>query len=171
IGIAPYFGIYLGLPQSAAEIESWTKDPDGGFNKLFDEITKGGVLKTGFPNPEGALQQSYDWMATHAELAKQQDLELVSSEGGQSIRGILGAENNSTLVNFFNAANRDPRMGEIYKQYMEKWKELGGGLMAHYSDISRYDRFSNFSLLEHVNQPGSPKYNALLDLLAATPSS
>jgi Cadherin-like domain/Concanavalin A-like lectin/glucanases superfamily len=171
IAIAPYFGIYFGAPQSAAEIEAWTKDPDGGFNKLFDEITQGGVLKSGFPEPGGALQQAYNWMASFAELAKQEDLELIASEGGQTIRGLAGVENNPTLVNFFNQANRDPRMGAIYKQYIQKWNELGGGLMAHYNDIGRYDRFNNFGLLEHVNQPGSPKYDALIDLLAATPSS
>ncbi|NJM89479.1 MAG: cadherin-like domain-containing protein, partial [Hydrococcus sp. RU_2_2] len=170
IAIAPYFGIYIGQSQSAAEVETWTKDPDGGLNKLLDEITEGGVLKSGSPYPGGALQQSYDWIASYAELAKQKNLDLIASEGGQSIRGIGGAENNPTLVDLFNKANRDPRIGEVYKQYIQKWNELGGGLMAHYNDIGRYDRFSNFSLLEHVNQAGSPKYDALLDLLAAAPS-
>jgi hypothetical protein len=168
--LAPYFGTYIGQGKSAAEVETWLQDPDGGFNKLFDEITKGGVLKTGFPYPGGALKQSYDWMASYAELAKQEGLELIASEGGVSLRGINGAENNPKLVEFFSQGNRDPRMGEIYKQYIQKWNELGGGLMTHYSDIGRYDRFSNFGLLEHVKQPGSAKYNALLELLAAAPS-
>ncbi|NJO93212.1 MAG: hypothetical protein HC820_00485 [Hydrococcus sp. RM1_1_31] len=168
IGIAPYFGNYLGQPESQQELLSWTNDADGGLSKLFDEITQGGVLKSGFPYPGGALKQSYDWIESYAQLAQQKDLLLLGSEAGQSIRGYRGTENNDIINNLFLKANRDERMKDVYKQYFQKWHELGGDIVAHFNDVGRYDRFSNFGALEHINQPGSPKYDALLELLAPT---
>lgn len=163
ISIAPYFGYYLGDPNTAQEVQGWTTAPDGGLGKLFDELTQGGVLSNG---PQGgALQQSYSWMSNYANLAKQEGLQLIAYEGGQHITGFWGAENNQALTNLFIAANRDPRMGEIYKQYLNKWYQLGGGTFMNFSDIGLPSKWGSWGSLESVDQTGSPKYNALLDVI------
>jgi hypothetical protein len=51
VAIAPYFGDYLGTPANSTEVENWTRDWDGGLNKLFDELTQGG--------------NSFDWTGSH----------------------------------------------------------------------------------------------------------
>jgi hypothetical protein len=111
------------------------------------------------------LQQTYDWIASYAELAQQENLDLIAAEGGQSLRPYGGTENNAAIVNLLQQANRDPRMGDLYREYFSKWQELGGSLMAHFHDINRYDKYSTFGALEHVNQPSSPKHDAIMDLL------
>ena len=46
IAFAPYFGSYLGSGEYELEIESWTEDEDGGLDKLFEELTTGGLLES-----------------------------------------------------------------------------------------------------------------------------
>jgi hypothetical protein len=168
VAIAPYIGRSLGTRKNASQVESWTKEADGGLNKLFDEITQGGVLSNGYSG--GSLKEAYDQIAAYSALARQEGLELLGSESGQSLVGIEGVENNAGITNLFAAANRDPRMGEIYRQYYDKWNELGGGLIAHFSDIYLPDKYNTFGALEHVNQPSSPKYDALTSLISAASS-
>ena len=45
LAIAPYFGHYLGAPTYQTQIEAWTREPDGGLNSLFTELTNGGKLQ------------------------------------------------------------------------------------------------------------------------------
>ncbi|PSF38702.1 cellulose-binding protein [Aphanothece hegewaldii CCALA 016] len=169
IAIAPYFGGYLGDPNTANEIASWTQNPDGGLSKLFDELTQGGVISS---SPQGgALQESYSWMANYASLAQQQGLELLAYEGGQHLVGYWGAENNQALTNLFIAANRDPRMGDIYKQYLNKWYELGGGTFLNFSDIGLPTKWGSWGTLEYASQNSSPKYNALMDVIQSLSTS
>ncbi|NJM89724.1 MAG: hypothetical protein HC847_23820 [Hydrococcus sp. RU_2_2] len=163
LAIAPYFGYYLGEPNNVSQIEGWTRDSDGGLNKLFDEITKGGVLNN---SPSGgALQQSYGWMAEQVDLAKKEGLQLLAYEGGSHVAGINGTENNQATTNLFIAANRDPRMGDIYKEYLRKWNELGGGLFMHFNDIGEPSKWGSWGLLENVAQNSSPRYDAVMDAI------
>ncbi|MGF1482417.1 MAG: cellulose-binding protein, partial [Cyanophyceae cyanobacterium] len=90
-------------------------------------------------------------------------------EGGQALRGVQGVENNAAIADLFMTANRDSRMGEVYREYLSQWFELGGGTFAHYVDISQYDRFGSWGALENVAQDTSPKYEALLDFVNAAP--
>ncbi len=163
IAIGPYFGGYIGRSKHEAEVQSWTKEADGGLNKLFDELTKGGVLTNG---PEsGALQQAYDSIKKYVQLANQENLELLAYEGGQHLVGVGRVVNNQDITNLFIDANRDPRMGEIYYQYLTKWYELGGGLFMNFSSIGKPSKWGSWGALEYIEQQDSPKYNALIDFI------
>ena len=163
IAIAPYFGGYLGKPENSSQVESWTKDSDGGLNKLFQELTVGGVIDG---SPEGgALAQAYRNMERYANLAQQQGLDLLAYEGGQHLVGFRGIENNQAITDLFIAANRDQRMGMIYKDYLTKWFETGGGLFANYSDVGKATKWGSWGSLESIYQNGSPKYDAIVDFI------
>jgi len=164
IAFAPYFGSYLGSPEYEAEIESWTEDEDGGLDKLFEELTTGGLLEEAPPN--GSLEQSYDWTTIYADLAQAQDLDLIIYEGGQHLRGNEGVEDNQALTKLFTTANRDPRMGEIYQEYYTNLHELGVDLSVNYTDVSGYNKWGSWGALEHINQASSPKYSVLESLVA-----
>ena len=163
IAIAPYFGSYLGNPENAAEVESWTKQSDGGLDLLFQELTQGGVLTNG---PDGgALQQAYDHIAAHADLAQQHDLDLIAYEGGQHLAGNRGVENNQAIEKLFIAANRDSQMGDIYREYLTTWSELGGGIFANFKDVDTPSKWGSWGILESTNQESSPKYDAIREFL------
>ena len=160
LAINAYFGRYIGLPENEAEVESWLDEPDGGLDNLFQEITEGGVLSNG---PEGgALAQAYDNIQAYAELAEEENLPLLAYEGGQHLAPVKSVENNEGIVDLFIEANRDPRMGEIYEEYLSEWNDLGGELFLNYSDIRTPSEVGSWGLLESVYQDGSSKYDALV---------
>ena len=164
IAIAPYTGSYLGNPENEEEVASWTEDADGGLDKLFEELTQGGVLSTG---PEGgAFQQAYDWTEQYVNLAEQENLSLITYEVGQHLRGNQGTEENQAITDLFVAANRDPRMGELYQEYFTTLNELGVNLSTNFNDVSAYNKWGSWGVLEHINQESSPKFNVLKSLTA-----
>lgn len=163
IGIAPYFGYYMGMPQYAPQVQSWTYNSDGGLSKLFDEITKGGVLKGGPAG--GSLRQSLTRMQDYAKLAKKNNLELVAYEAGQHLAPIPGTYGNKRLIDLFIKANRDPRMEKVYEKYVTDWYKTGGKMMVHFSTVSPYSQWGSWGLLESLDQTNSPKYNAIMNLI------
>ncbi|MGK7917422.1 MAG: PKD domain-containing protein, partial [Prochloraceae cyanobacterium] len=161
IAIAPYFGSYIGNPTHEAEIESWIDDddPDVALNNLFEEMTRGGVLSKGYNG--GALQQAYDWTTAYVDLADGHNLDIITYESGQHLNGNNGVQDNQAIGDLFIAANRDPRMGELYQEYFTTLHELGLDLSVNYTDVSRYNKWGSWGALEHINQEDSPKYNVI----------
>ena len=84
-----------------------------------------------------ALQQ----MTANASVAHSYGLKLIAYEGGQSLAGIGEAESNSALTALFVAANRHPRMGDLYAEYLQNWKAVGGDLFMHFSDVGSYGKY------------------------------
>ncbi|MBR8831273.1 MAG: cadherin-like domain-containing protein [Chlorogloea purpurea SAG 13.99] len=160
LAIAPYFGGYLGTTRYASQVKNFTLD------ELFDELTQGGVVKSRgrAAVPGGALQQSYKWMESNAVLARQNNLQLLAYEGGQHLVANIEA-NRGRLTNLFIAANRDRRMGELYKQYLSKWNQLGGGLFVNFSDITKPSRWGSWGAMENLNDVNNPKYSALMQMV------
>ncbi|MCU0536640.1 MAG: cellulose-binding protein [Hydrococcus sp. Prado102] len=163
ITIAPYFGYYFGLPEHQAQIEAWTAQGDRGLDLIFEEISQGGALDNGAQN--GALQQAYEQIKTHTDLAQQENLQLLAYEGGQHLAGVGSVANSDRITKLFIGANRDSRMGDIYRDYIQTWFELGGGLFVNYNDIAQPSRWGSWGLLESVEQKSSPKYDAVLEAL------
>lgn len=159
IGIAPYFGHYIGHKDNKDKLLSWTKQADGGLNKLFDEITKGGLLSN---SPAGgALKLAYDRMNRYINIAEKEDLQLIAYEGGQHL---VDKSGEPAIADLFAKANRDPRMGKIYEQYFQKWFNIGGGEFVNFSDVGSYSKHGYWGLTEGLNQ-SSPKYDAVMDFI------
>ena len=163
IAIAPYFGSYIGLPANEPQLNQWTQEADGGLDKLFQEIESGGLLQN---SPMGgALAAAYRNIDAYAELAQQEGLELLAYEGGQHLVGVGSAVSNQAIADMFTAANRDPRMGAIYQEYLQEWSDRGGDLFVNFNDIEKSSKFGHWGALESVNQDSSPKYDAIVDFI------
>jgi hypothetical protein len=159
IGIAPYFGYAIGSSENQDTLTQWTKtQADGGLSKLFQEIFEGGQLPNTYAG--GAIKESGDRMAEHSAIANREGLLLLASEGGQSL--ISSNTENAAVAELFVKANRDPRMAEAYEKYLTTWQESGGSLLSHYTDMTVSSKYGSWGALEHVNQPSSPKYDALV---------
>jgi hypothetical protein len=166
ITIAPYFGYYIGLPAHQPVVDGWTHEADGGLDKLFTELRSGGQFNDS-PNG-GALAESLRWVDNYATLTGSRHLQLLAYEGGQHLVGVGAATNDTALTNLLINANRDPRMGALYLDYLKGWEAHGGGLMMNYTDIGIPSKWGSWGVLEHVLQTHSPKYDALLDYLNGT---
>jgi hypothetical protein len=92
---------------------------------------------------------------------------LVAYEGGQHLAGYGGAEQHEALTQLFIAANRHPRMQDIYLTYLRTWQSLGGGLFMAFTDIAQPSQYGSWGALESVTQDPTtaPKYQALRQFL------
>ncbi len=110
---------------------------------------------------------AYQYMQDHLAVAQRYGLELVAYEGGQHLAGYGGSQNNEALTNLFIAANRHPRMKDVYLAYLGAWHDLGGGLFLAFNDASAFSMFGSWGALETINQPveQAPKYQALISFM------
>jgi hypothetical protein len=159
--ITGYWSGDLGNSENVATVKSWFKDADGGFGKAIEQIKTGNLLKVG----EDSLPDTKAGYQYHLKVAQSKGLALVTYEGGQSIAGSGGLENDDELTKFFIELNRRPEMYEIYTQMLNDWKNSGGTLFNHFVDVGLPSKWGSWGSLEYVSQKGSPKYNALIDFI------
>jgi hypothetical protein len=159
LAIAPYFAGYMGNPPFLPTLERWMQEPDGGFNSLFAEMEN------------VALPQIVDFIQRNATLANSYGLDLIAYEAGAHLIGTGSVASNRTAANFFAAANRDPRMGDMYTRYMNLWKDNGGRLNTIYNSVTPYTNDGSLGTKEYQTQPRSeaPKFDAILDFVETTP--
>jgi|GEM_PF-831025 len=189
VASAPYFGAYMD-DRSAADggffdqIYAWTQEADGGLDSIFEELQTGSLLNSpGAPN--GAIAGAVETMRNNKRVTDQYGLHLIAYEGGQHLTPLsaLGVQCNQwnsdpacppyrAIQSLYVAANRDPRMGQMYTDYLNAWQREGGELFAHYHAISQHGpNYGSWAAKEYVGQPNSaaPKYQAILDFITANP--
>jgi hypothetical protein len=120
----------------------------------------------------GAIAAAADVIRQNKAVADRFGLKLISYEGGQHLTPLssLGTScndwNNSSdcppfraVQNLLIAANRDPRMGELYTEYLNEWRRLGGSLFVHYTAVSLPSgQFGSWGAKESILQPDSQAY-------------
>ena len=152
LGIAPYFGNALGDPKTQNEVAQMTVD------QVLDRCAE-------------YIQTGNKTIAEQARIAKERGLRLVAYEAGQHLVGYAGAENNKPLEDLLQAANRSPRMKDLYLAYLAGWKANGGTLAAIFSSMGTYSKWGSWGLMEYHGQPvtEAPKYQAVTEFLETNP--
>jgi hypothetical protein len=148
LAIAPYFGGSLGTPERANEVAEWSLDRL--FSELRTEIESDNLF---------AIERQ-------SQLARRHGVKLVAYEGGQHLVGHGGAENNARLTELFVAANRDRRMGELYRRHLNVWWAAGGDLYALFSSMSEPSKWGSWGLLEFEGS-NNHKWDAIQKVLQA----
>jgi len=149
LAIAPYFGGPLGLPDTQAEVASWSVD------QLL-----------------AASAESMDTVLATAETsamdAQSRGMVLIAYEAGQHLAAVGNAVNNQALTDLFLAANRAPGMGALYSDYLDGWKATGGQLMVMFNYVDHYTKWGSWGLLEWQDQPveTAPKYQSTMSFVA-----
>lgn len=162
LAISGYFSGSLGQPENAATVRSWLKDPDGGFAKAFQQLRSGGLL----PTDELSLDDTIKDFQHYKQVADQHGLDLVVYEGGSHVVAAESLKSDPALVEFFQALNRRPEMGDLYREMLDAWKLAGGKEFNHFVDVGAPSKHGSWGALESLNQNGSPKYNALTQFIA-----
>jgi len=78
--------------------------------------------------------------------------------------GVTGVENNDKITRLLHAANRHPRMGEIYARYFDAWAKEGGDLFCYFASLGRWSKWGSWGLLEYPDEDPkqSPKFMATM---------
>ena len=153
LAVAPYFGGEYASPE---EEKRWEK---ATVTEVIDDIHK------------RTLPLCNTFIKRHAEIAAKYKLELVAYEGGESFAGIAGTENNAKLNKLLDAVGRDPRMKQVYLDYLEGWKNNGGKLFVHFTDVFAPGKYGRWGALEYLEQPRAqaPKFDALMTFIETHP--
>lgn len=152
--IAPYF---FATP-STGDLKTMMSSGDAGLSNLFATVTS----QAGYASVQsgGQIARSNAWTVSNAQLVSSYKIPLVAYEGGQSLQGVPTFASGSPQVNMMIAANRDPRMGAAYTQYLNGWKASGGTLFMHFNDTFTPSVFGEWGALESVMQTTSPLASA-----------
>jgi len=155
--IAPYFDgreILLN-PDKAAQIARMSQD------QVLD------ILQADL---RGAIKTN---MVASANLARKYGLALKAYEGGQQLTSFQFGNDEPQITKLYSDVNRNPRMGDLYTEYLNNWKAAGGGLFNHYSDIGTPIKFGMWGALEYIGQDlkTAPKYQALRRYINANPTA
>ncbi|QTD51519.1 hypothetical protein J3U87_03540 [Sulfidibacter corallicola] len=175
LAIAPYFAGYLGQEQFQAKVAAWTQQPDGGLGSLFAEITDGGPLfdpsqdEFSRAPEQGSMADALSKIDPMRSIAQARGLQLVGYEAGQHMVGLGSVFEDEAINQLFWDANRDPRMGPLYTQYLQGWRERGGGLICMFLSVQEYDFFGSWGLKEHQDQESAPKFDATMQFIDDTP--
>ncbi len=150
LAIAPYFG-----GNTKGYRESSTVD------QIFELTTAADSFRS--------LPQVLEHIAEQAKIADQFGLQLLAYEGGQGLVDWATREPDQHPNPLFFAANRDSRMGALYTELLEGWKQAGGDLFMAFSSPRTCQWFGCWGLKEHIMQPRSSayKYNAVLNFMDA----
>ncbi|MGC8886162.1 MAG: hypothetical protein ACP5MG_03280 [Verrucomicrobiia bacterium] len=118
-----------------------------------------------------SIPESVRWMKTQKKVADKYNLRLICYEAGQHFVGVGGGENNEQLTKLLIAANKHPRMAELYKIYLDEWKQISGDLMCIFSSVGTYSKWGSWGLLETADQSSSPKYDAVIKWIKENPKN
>lgn len=167
--IGPYFGDYIARKEHRETVKSWLRDPDGGMNRLFTEIERGGMVDKETGGGSVALTMN-SYVKQNVALAQKYGLPLMAYEAGQHLIRFDPPHTveDPAVLNLFMSAQKHPRMRTAYQRYLSGWNQATrGGLMMHYYGIGAPTPKNFFSMLDHSRQPSTPKYQALMDYLGA----
>jgi hypothetical protein len=87
-----------------------------------------------------------------------------SYEGGPHVPAGGGQENLGNLIN----SHRTEKMGDVLKyNYLEGWKQIGGGLAMHFTLASSYNRYGCWGLTDDYTKPDrNYKMQAVRDIIS-----
>nr|HET7857886.1 hypothetical protein [Caldimonas sp.] len=112
-------------------------------------------------------------MTSNAALAATYKLKLKAYESGPGdSSSYFPADKIDAMTALFSAAHRNPRMRAVMNEYYAQWVAAGGDTMNQYNDIGGWSKWGLWGALETVTQDpaASPKYQGLLDFIAAHPA-
>ena len=152
--IAPYFGTEYCTPDAGINPDTHPAVYASTASLLEDLRTRALPTAIGFMSANRAMLDG-DFAGS--------GLRLVAYEAGQHLAGIGGFTFDDTCNARFDAANADPAMGTLYRDYLEAWT-LHGDELTHFYNVGRWGPFGRWGALEFQEQsPGdSPKFTALM---------
>ena len=149
--IAPYFdGDDLNNPEQVDQTLQMTEE------QIIDNILND--IRT---DTKQYLTENYNF-------TKRYNLKLFAYEGGAGLESSrMPADKEPQVTALFQAVNRNPRMREVYLEYLDTWKQSGGALFNQFANVGPCSKYGCWGALEYQNQEPStaPKYLGLMDFI------
>ncbi|MGJ8673670.1 InlB B-repeat-containing protein [Rubritalea sp.] len=117
------------------------------------------------------IQESTQHVREHKALADLHGLRLVCYEGGQHWVNASNTRSDNALTAILTDANRDPRMGQRYIEYLDMLNREGVDLFANFLGTQGFSATGSWGIWEYQDQPlaEAPKAAAILEWIADNP--
>lgn len=113
-------------------------------------------------------------LVANASLAARYKLKMKAYEAGpEGSTYYFPVDKIDAMTALLASAHRNPRMRDLYVEYLDLWIANGGDTMNQFNDIGPWSKWGMWGSLEYVTQDpaAAPKYKGLLDSIAAHPST
>lgn len=149
VAASSYFGDAFGDPARQHEVAAWSVEYL--LDRVFEDINT------------RSLEQIQTQVAISREFGKRP----LSYEGGQHLVGHGGAQENAALTDLFIAANRHPRMYDLYQQHLANWFDQGGDVNVQFSFVAQPSKYGSWGMMEQMYQTEAeaPKRRAIVDFI------
>jgi hypothetical protein len=144
--------VFAGAPYFGGELNPTGMTVDSIIAKLRDET----------------IPQQITVMTENKKIASDRGLKCFAYEGGQHL---VAYDHNAANVNLLTQVNRDPRMKDLYMQYLQGWKNADLGIMTLYLSTGRPSQWGYWGMLEYSGQTrtSAPKYDGTLTFIESLP--
>ncbi|MBM0743681.1 NPCBM/NEW2 domain-containing protein [Phormidium sp. CLA17] len=160
--IAPYFDGFDADGDGSSDINDVAR-VNITINMTADQIIDG-MLKE-IPTEIKAMFDS------NANIAKRFGIDLASYEGGGHLTSYQFPDDKvARMTDLFTEVNRNPRMRDVYKAYLDQWQaSSGGGDFNQFNDVASSSKWGFWGALEYQNQDPNtaPKYLGIMDFINA----
>lgn len=118
-----------------------------------------------------SMEKELGYVRMQKAIADKYGIRLIAYEAGQGLADFKTTTDEEMPNPMLFAANRDPRMRDVYARLLNGWKAEGGTLFMHYTAPRTFTKHGPWGTKEYITQPTSqaPKYQALLDFISSTP--
>ena len=182
--ITGYFGHSLGVEDNVAMVQGWIADSlraareeasrlgltgkehedylqahrfDEATARAWDELLDG--LVTG--NPVDSVGDVLNRLIPyHADIARENGLDLIVYEGGTHVVGIGPMVDNDDLNAFFQHLNYSPEMGLLYQELLAGWIAQSDGIFALFNDVTVPSKWGSWGNLRHLSD-STPRWDAV----------
>ena len=120
-----------------------------------------------------SIQRMRGYVREQKQVARRAGVRLICYEGGQHWVGSGSARADETLIDILQSANRDPRMGDRYTEYLDMLRAEGVDLFVNFQHTQEWSQYGSWGIWEFHGQPlsAAPKAAAVLGWIAANPAA
>ncbi len=162
VAVTWYFNI---PPELDVQVARWIDDygVDAAKTRIFEQLSGTHQHFDSIDNSEQpSIQRTLEHIELQAQLAAQYGLETISYEGGTHL--LAYGDYQASLSDFFIEVNNDPRMGNIYQQLFDGWREINGcTVLTHFVEVSRHSQWGAWGALQHLEDT-SARWDAITDM-------
>lgn len=150
-------GLVLGYRDTADHVDALATAPYFGFQLVDDPSME---PSKAFEQLDGMLKKALRRAAQNKAIAQKYGKRYITYEGGQHV--VLKD------VALVREIERDPRMYDLYKQYIATWRTSIGDVMMLYSSSGSISKYGAWGMSEYIGQPleNAPKMRAVKEELA-----
>lgn len=155
--VTAYFGYGLGSNDNAQELID-----------LYNNSGEAAALNRAFQLLQSEVNGMQSRFATYRDMIQQRGLKMVMYEGGSHAAASGSWTNNATLTNLLAKVARDSRMGPLYTQVLNAWKNVGGQAFCLFTDVEEGTKYGSWGHLERLSD-STPRMSAVQAWNVANP--